>query len=316
MSFNILASPLQGFTDFKFRNTVDKVFGGVDTYYAPYIRLQGQYEIKNAYKRDLLPANNSVKQLVPQVMTNCAKEFLFVAAYVQSLGYNELNWNLGCPYPMVSKRGLGSGLLKQAGKIDEILKKVSNESEMDISLKLRLGYEHSHEILDLLPVLEKHKIKSMVIHPRLGKQLYKGEVNLELFQQCIENTSHRVIYNGDINSVEKFSEMKQRFPSITGWALGRGLIANPFLAEMIKTNSTSLPENWTESFGSFHDTLFQYYAETLSGPGHIIMKMQSFWEYFSQLFSNPHKAHKSIKKAKSIAAYHEAVRVNMKGERS
>jgi len=310
-----LASPLQGFTDFRFRNAVDKLFGGVDTYYAPYIRLQRDREIKSAYKRDLLPENNTVNNLVPQVMTNCAEEFLLVAAYVQDLGYEELNLNLGCPYPMVTKRGLGSGLLKQAEKINDLLKRVSDESDIKVSLKLRLGYEDNREILNLLPVLEKHNIKNMVIHPRLGKQLYKGEVDLELFQECLNNTSHSVYYNGDIQSVEKFRELRQRFPTIHGWALGRGLIANPFLAERIKTDSEGLPDNWVERFGDFHDTLFQYYDEALSGPKHKVLKMQSFWEYFSQLFSNPHKAYKAIKKAGSIPAYHEAVRANLAGER-
>jgi tRNA-dihydrouridine synthase len=311
MSCKLLASPLQGYTGFIFRNSLDRYFGGVDTYFAPYIKLQGQFEIKKSNKKDLLPENNKVKHLVPQVMTNCADEFLFVANYVQNLGYRELNWNLGCPYPMVTKRGLGSGLIKHTKKINDILKKVSDESEINISLKLRLGYDDSREILELLPILEKHKIKYIILHPRLGKQLYKGEANLELFQKCIENTGHKVIYNGDINSVEYFRQLKNRFPGINGWALGRGLIANPFLAEMIKADKNSMPDNWTERFSGFHDTLFQYYSENLSGSGHILMKMQSFWEYFSHLFTMPHKACKNIKKAKNIAAYQHAVRANM-----
>lgn len=314
MSFNILASPLQGITDFRFRNAIDKFFGGVDTFYAPYIRVQGDMEIKNSYKRDLLPANNSVMQLTPQVMTNSSEEFLFVAAYVSSLGYKELNWNLGCPYPMVTKRGLGSGLLKETDKIDQILKRVSEESDIIISLKMRLGYEDNHEILDLLPILEKYAIKNLVIHPRLGKQLYKGEVDLKMFQQCIDNTSHSVYYNGDIQTVAKFRELKQQFPNVHGWALGRGIIANPFLAEMIRMDKEHLPDDWLERFSNFHDTLFYYYDEALSGPKHIVLKMKSYWVYFSQMFSNPRKAHKIIKKANSITAYHDAVRAILAGE--
>jgi tRNA-dihydrouridine synthase len=245
MDFTLLSSPLQGFTGYRFRNAVDRYFGGIDTWYAPYIRLPGKLEVKNSYKRDLLPENNHVGHLVPQVMTNNADEFLFVARYFQELGYQELNWNLGCPYPMVTKRGLGSGLLKHKEKIDALLTRVSDHSDISISLKMRLGYEDRNEIINLLPMLEKHKIKNIVIHPRLGRQLYKGEVDLDMFQRCINNTSHQICYNGDIDSVAKFRELRQRFPSIKSWALGRGIIANPFLAEMIQsgtdlTNSFSL----------------------------------------------------------------------------
>ncbi|MGJ8661934.1 MAG: tRNA-dihydrouridine synthase, partial [Bacteroidota bacterium] len=105
----LLSSPLQGFTDYRFRNALNRHFGGVDTYYSPYIRLNGKLEIKPSYERDILPKNNQELQVIPQIMTNDADEFLFVAKYVQSLGYNELNWNLGCPYPMVTKRCMGSG---------------------------------------------------------------------------------------------------------------------------------------------------------------------------------------------------------------
>ena len=105
----LYSSPLQGFTDFRFRNAFQKYFGGVDQYMAPYIRLNGKMEIKASVKRDILPENNCTPDLIPQVITKDAGEFLFVAEFVQNLGYKELNWNLGCPYPMVAKRGMGSG---------------------------------------------------------------------------------------------------------------------------------------------------------------------------------------------------------------
>ena len=95
MSHTLLSSPLQGFTDFRFRNAFNTYFGGIDTFYSPYIRLNGKFVVKAAYERDLLPENNSNLEVIPQIMTNTAEEFLFVAKYVQQFGYKELNWNLG-----------------------------------------------------------------------------------------------------------------------------------------------------------------------------------------------------------------------------
>lgn len=304
---NIISSPLQGFTDYRFRNLVHQHFGGIDTFIAPYIRFQGGMEIKNSYKNDLLPIHNNVKRLVPQVMTRDSNEFLFVADYVKQLGYEELNWNLGCPYPMVAKRGMGSGLVKDYDKIDSILQTVTADVGIDISIKLRLGYESNQEILSLLPVLNNHKIKYLIIHPRIGKQLYKGNADLALFEQCMEICNLPVVYNGDIDTVEKFVYLKQRFPKINHWAIGRGVISNPFLASMIKTGSYQLPEDWAEQFESFHEALFQSMSESLSGPGHLLIKMQSYWEYFCQMFSNPHKAYKIIRKSKTIEAYQQGV---------
>ncbi|MFV8344403.1 tRNA dihydrouridine synthase [Flavobacterium sp. XS2P39] len=315
MNYTLLSSPLQGFTDFRFRNAQNKYFGGIDTYYSPYIRLNGKLVIKPSYERDLLPENNIGLEVIPQVITNDADEFLFVAKYVRELGYKELNWNLGCPYPMVTKSGMGSGLISNPERINNILNRAHSESDIIVSMKMRLGYENSEEILDVLPILDTYPIKNIAIHARIGKQLYKGGVHLDAFQHCIDNTIHKLYYNGDITSVAKFHEMQERFPSINHWMIGRGLISDPFLPGMIKNNTSEYPENKIELFSAFHDTLYAIYSESLSGSTHILLKMYHLWEYFSTTFSNPHKVLKQIKKAQSIRNYEAAVAAIFKNEK-
>ncbi len=315
MDYTLLSSPLQGFTDFRFRNAQNKIFGGIDTFYSPYIRLNGKLVIKPSYERDLLPENNLDLEVIPQVMTNDADEFIFVAKYVQELGYKELNWNLGCPYPMVTKSGMGSGLIGNPEKINHILERAHAESDIIVSMKMRLGYDNSEEILEVLPILDTYPIKNIAIHARIGKQLYKGGVHLDAFQQCIDNTIHKLYYNGDITSVAKFHEMQERFPSIDHWMIGRGLISDPFLPSMIKNNSSEYPANKIELFSAFHDTLYAIYSESLSGSTHILLKMYHLWEYFSATFSNPHKVLKKIKKSQSIRNYEAAVAEIFKNEK-
>ncbi|HRM44816.1 MAG: tRNA-dihydrouridine synthase family protein [Flavobacterium sp.] len=315
MDYTLLSSPLQGFTDFRFRNAQNKLFGGIDTFYSPYIRLNGKMVVKRSYERDLLPENNLGLEVIPQVITNDADEFLFVANYVRELGYKELNWNLGCPYPMVTKSGMGSGLINNPDKINHILDRAHSETDIIVSIKMRLGYENSEEILDVLPILDTYPIKNIAIHARTGKQLYKGGVHLDAFQQCIDSTIHKLYYNGDITSVAKFHEMQQRFPSINHWMIGRGLISDPFLPSMIKNNTSEYPANKIELFSAFHDTLYAIYSESLSGSTHILLKMYHLWEYFSVTFSNPHKVLKKIKKAQSIRNYEAAVAEIFKNEK-
>jgi tRNA-dihydrouridine synthase B len=304
----LLSSPLQGFTDFRFRNAFHHYFGGIDTFYAPYIRLNGKFEIKTAYERDISLKNNSTLDVIPQIMTNDADEFLFVSKYVQTLGYKELNWNLGCPYPMVTKRGMGSGLISDYEKIEAILKRVHDESDILVSMKMRMGYNEPSEILKVLPVLDKYPIKNIAIHARIGKQLYKGGVDLASFQTCVDNSKHTIYYNGDITSVQQYRAMKERFPTIEHSMIGRGLISDPFLPKMLKQNVETYPENKKEIFSKFLDTLYHDYESALSGASHVLTKMESYWEYFSHLFENPHKVHKKIKKSKNAVEYQAVVR--------
>ena len=314
MPLTLLSSPLQGFTDFRFRNAFNHYFGGIDTFYAPYIRFNNKLIIKNSYQTDLQLENNTDLEVIPQIMTNDAEEFLFVVDYIQSLGYKELNWNLGCPYPMVTKRGMGSGLICDPEKINHILDRVHKETDIVVSMKMRMGYEHAEEILDTFPILDRYPLKNIAIHARIGKQLYKGGVDLDAFQRCIESTKHKLYYNGDITSVAKLKEMQARFPSIDHFMIGRGLIADPFLPSMIKNDTTEYPEDRWEIFREFHDTIYQQYDAALSGPTPIKMKMQGFWEFFAQSFSNPQKTFKKIKKANNPRAYQQAVAEILRNE--
>ena len=307
MAFTLLSSPLQGFTDFRFRNAFHHYFGGIDTFYAPYIRLNGKLKIKQSYQNDLLLENNSTLEVIPQVITNDPDEFLYVAKYVQSLGYKELNWNLGCPYPMVTKSGMGSGLICNPARIDEVLHKAHNETDILVSMKMRMGYENSQEILAAFPTLDKYPLKNIAIHARIGKQLYKGPVDLEAFEKCISSTKHKLYYNGDITSVAAFKKIQERFPSIDHFMIGRGLIADPFLPQMIKEDTTEYPKNRWKICSEFHDTIYNQYDEYLSGPTPIKMKMLGFWEFFSQSFPNPQKTFKAIKKAGNPKKYQQAV---------
>lgn len=314
MASTLLSSPLQGFTDFRFRNAFHHYFGGIDTFYAPYIRLNGKLKIKESYKKDLSPENNTTLEVIPQVITNDPEEFLFVAKYVQSLGYKELNWNLGCPYPMVTKSGMGSGLICNPQRIDEVLHKAHNETDILVSMKMRMGYENAEEILDTFSILDQYPLKNIAIHARIGKQLYKGPVDLDSFEKCISSTKHKLYYNGDITSVAAFKAIEKRFPSIDHYMIGRGLIADPFLPSMIKNNTTEYPVDRWSIFSEFHDTIYKQYDEYLSGPTPIKMKMLGFWEYFSQATSNPQKTYKAIKKAGNPIKYRQAVNMILNTE--
>lgn len=308
MNITLLSSPLQGFTDFRFRNAFHKHFGGIDTFYSPYIKLNGKLVVKGSYERDILPENNDTLKVIPQIITNDAEEFLFVAKYVQQFGYKELNWNLGCPYPMVAKCGMGSGLISNTSQIEHILKRIHNETDIIVSMKMRMGYENPTEILDVFPILEQYPIKNIAIHARIGKQLYKGGVDLDSFQKCLDASKQKIYYNGDITSVAKFKELQERFPSIDHWMIGRGLIADPFLPSMIKNNTTEYQKNRFEIFEAFHDEIYREYDGYLQGPTPIRMKMLGFWEYFSKSFSNPQKTLKKIKKAGNCKNYESTVK--------
>lgn len=306
---HLISSPLQGFTDFRFRNAFQRHFGGIDTFYAPYIRLNGKLEIKPVYERDIALKNNTTITVIPQIMTNDPDEFVFVANYVRSLGYTELNWNLGCPYPMVVNRCMGSGLINDPQRIDRVLERVHAESDIVVSMKMRMGYDDPTEIHTVFPILDKYPIKSIAIHARIGKQLYKGGTDLDAFEQCLNQCDHPIFYNGDITSLEAFLVLQERFPTIDTWLIGRGLIADPFLPQQIQSVQSDYPNDKMERFKKFHDELLEQFEFQLSGDKHVIQKMGSYWEYFEQKMEDETRQIKRIKKSKNLDVYRREVEI-------
>lgn len=308
---NVSLAPLQGLTDYIYRKTYSKFFEGIDTYYSPFLRIE-KGEIRKSKLKDILPENNKGIELIPQILTNNTKDFLYLSSILKDMGYNKINWNLGCPFPMVVKQGMGAGMLEYPEKIKNILDDISKTLDCSISLKMRIGLKEEGSILNILPLLEGKNISEIIIHPRTGKQMYKGSVNREIFRQCTTFSSHNIAYNGDIITIENYKEFHNLFPEIKHIMIGRGILANPFLASQIK--DFRQPDNKKEIMGKFHDTLFKEYSCLLSGDSHILNKMIPLWEYLSSSFSNSKKVYKAIKKSNRLNKYEVTVKEILRNE--
>ena len=306
----IYFAPLQEFTDFVYRRAHATHFGGIDKYFAPYILLQKDGGLKKSHLRDTAPDNCPGYKLVPQIMVGNSADFLLLARHLSDMGYGEVNWNLGCPYPMVTRKVMGAGLLPEPEKIREILENSMPKLDCRISVKLRAGLVSEEEILKVIPVLNDFPLSEVIFHPRIAKQLYSGAADKELFGQVSGMFNQTPVYNGDLLTTEDFREEQERFGNVNTWMIGRGLLKNPFLAAEIK--GVQLPGKGERIvlLERFHDEILSNYATMLSGQSHLITRMTKFWEYFCFLFPIPHKAYKRVKKATSQAKYDVAVREN------
>ena len=290
----ISLAPMQGFSDVIYRSAISKI-GGIDCFYAPYIKVENE-SIKPKSLADIAPEANDGILVVPQVMANRSK----------AMGYTELNWNLGCPFPMVAKRRLGAGLLPYPEVIDSILTEVEAQSDVALSVKMRLGYLSADEIWPVLDVLNNHRIKEIIIHPRIGKQMYNGEADKSILPTIIEKSAHPVAYNGDIRTAEQARSLITENPTVSHLMIGRGLLCNPFLASQIKSTE---PNKFIKrnQLMNFVGTIAERQLDRLQGAGHFLQKMTTYWEYWSQMFADSHRALKTVKKCHTIEEYTDKV---------
>ena len=303
---HLILAPLRGFTDAVFRNVFQRHFQGLDEAVAPFVTSIKGRRIKTTHLRDLAPVDNRAMPVVPQILSNDPDEFVCLANTLCDLGYREINWNLGCPFPMVAKKMRGSGLLPYPDVVDRMLDKMLNRFTGSLSIKTRLGRFSVDEMDRLIPVFNRYPLARMIVHPRTGVQMYTGKVDLAAFEVCLARISHPVVYNGDINDPDMFHFLESRFPSTSGWMLGRGLIANPFLPEMIQSE-TRLIDHRTERFARFHDDLVDGYRRRFSGPGHVLDRMKGFWGYFAAGFPDGRRIVKRVRKADSLDRYRQEV---------
>lgn len=307
MKGKISLAPMQGYTDWVFREAYEKYISAIDEYYSPYILLQNDGSIKNSQRREVEPMSARGSLLVPQFMGGSSKECMPVVEYLTGLGYERLNWNLGCPFPMVAKRGRGSGLLAKPDIIRDILDDLFSRSNISLSVKVRLGYDNDLDIFEVLKIFNQFPLTEVIVHPRIGKQLYKGGVNLDLFEQCLNESVHPVAYNGDLYTYADYQRITARFPSITHCMIGRGVLQDLWLPDRIKGNTVPQGKQALSLLKDFHNHLFQIYSELLSGDTQLLMRIKPMWEYFSMHFANSKKVYKGIKKAHSLKNYDAAV---------
>jgi tRNA-dihydrouridine synthase len=298
-------APLHGVTNRTYRSAYFAHFRGFDEAFAPFILAVPTARMKGSHFKDFVPDPTLGVPLVPQLLGADPEGFLDCARAISGMGYGEVNWNLGCPYPMVAKKGRGSGLLPHPDRIERFLESVCPHLDIELSVKLRLGRHESAEILALMPILNRYPIKRVIIHPRVGVQMYRGAVDLEGFARAASLSAHPVFYNGDIGDSLTLSELAGMFPSVTGWMIGRSALRDPFLPARIK--GLELPADEAGTIRAFHDTLFASYREILCGPAHALDKMKEVWTYLGLSFPRAMREREAIARAKDLDSYSRAV---------
>ena len=306
MPMTLYLAPLRGITDYIYRNTYHRHFNGFDAAVSPFIPTLKADRAKASHLKDVLPENNSAMPIIPQIIGNHHGDFIALARQLFDLGYKTVNWNLGCPFPMVAKKQRGSGLLPYPDKIDHFLDKTLPAIPNRLSIKIRLGRKSPDELDRLFPVFNRYPLQDIIVHPRTGIQMYDGKPDLDAFEKCTAMTRHRLVYNGDIFDLKSFNELAGRFEAIDDWMIGRGAIINPFLPAAIRDGRHNC-SNPVAVFKSFYEELFEAYKNEFSGPGHLLERMKGFWTYFAQAFKDGRKIRKKIHRTLKLQRYLEIV---------
>lgn len=320
----IYMAPMEGLTGYIYRNAYEQIFGKgrISKYFIPFISPNQSEKFLAKELRDIDSNNNKDFYAVPQIMTNKVSDFLWTAKMLkEEYNYSEININAGCPSGTVVSKNRGSGILKDVKALDEFLygifeSRYVNDNNLKISVKTRLGVESPLEFEDILEVYNKYPLHELIIHPRVRTDYYRNTVNMKAFTEAVKNCKMPVCYNGDIFTRKdyiKFMEEIKPYSSVDAVMLGRGLIADPGLIDVLTSDS---PSEYIRDLDcdkdrmhKLHDTVYNEYLKIMSGDKHAIHRMKEMWCYMDYVFDDCKKEIKAIKKSQKMADYQDAVKV-------
>ena len=306
----IYLAPLQGLTDWIFRESFFEHIEKFDKTFSPFIRIQDGEFIRPSQARDINPEHNIFQKPVPQFLGNDIESFKKFEELCEKYNYTEANINFGCPFPKVANHGLGSGILCHPTEVANLLEKIFATTNLTLSIKCRLGQEETSEFEQIIPIYNNFPLHEIIIHARTGKQQYKGEVHTQDFAKYASQLKHSVCYNGDIETIADIEKITTLAPNIKAVMIGRGIIKNPFLLAEIKQEQISHDDK-IRKLKDFHLAMIERCKEKYSGNLSVLKRFEEMWSLHAEAFEDGRKIFKQVKKCNTVAKYESILNQNL-----
>ena len=303
---NYYVAPMEGLTDRVWRQAHQKWFGwagGPARYYAPFLSPPENRVLIKKKMAELAPEANPGVPVIPQLLAKDGELAAWMIGELRKLGYTEVNLNFGCPAGTVTAKGKGSGMLRDPAKLDAFLEAVFSHAEGPISVKTRLGVEKPEEFAAILTIYNRYPISELTIHPRVMRQLYRGQADREAFAAALPQCKPPVCYNGDITTTGQLHALEAEFPTLSGIMIGRGIIADPALFR----KALGGPAATKAELRGYLDDLYHGYTELFGSAGCAISRMKGHWFYLIHCFADSEKLEKQLKKLREPWVYETVV---------
>lgn len=226
----IISAPLAGVSDKAYRRVLKE--NGVPLVFTEMVSAKALiYE--NEKSRKLVDISGEKKPIGMQLFGNNIQEITESAKYLESIGADIIDFNIGCPAPKIVKNFEGSALLKEPDKAISILEDLVKSVNVPVTLKIRKGFsEGKHDAMPIIIGAEKVGVAAIFIHGRDREQYYSGKADWNYIKMVKNNISIPVIGNGDVNDPYSAEKMIKE-TGCDGILVGRGFLGNPFLYKEI-----------------------------------------------------------------------------------
>lgn len=223
---NVLLSPLCGVTDSPFRSLAKR--HGAAMVFCEMTSSDGlvrdnpkTFELLE-YKPEERPIGAQLCGADPAVMADAAR-------ICQSLGFDVIDLNYGCPVRKVIAREAGAAMLTDMDRLERVTSAVVSAVKVPVTAKIRIGWDQkSTNAPDVARVLEGSGVRWITVHARSRSEKFAGRAHWEVIREVKEATSLPVIGNGDVKTPEDAVRMVEE-TGCDAVMVGRGSFGNPWL---------------------------------------------------------------------------------------
>jgi len=224
----VIQSPMAACTDLPFRLVAREK--GLAFSFLEMVSAQALVRDNEKTKR-LLATTEKDRPLGAQLL-GCDPEIMGeAAAIIESLGFDLLDLNLGCPVRKVTSNGEGSALLKDPDKAEKVFAAVRKAvKKIPVTMKTRKGFEDpsGDQAVELAKRAEAQGFCAVTIHGRTQQQLYSGRSDYEAIGKVKRAVKIPVIGNGDVVTPEDAARLRE-VSGCDGVMIGRAGLGNPWV---------------------------------------------------------------------------------------
>jgi tRNA-dihydrouridine synthase B len=224
-------APMQGVTDLAFLRLIAG-YGGADVYFTEYFRVYATSRLDKHVLKSITE-NPTGRPVIPQLIGNDIPALVRTARELQHHEVAAVDLNLGCPAPVVYRKGAGGGLLREPRRVDAILGALREAVTTCFTVKTRLGFDSADGFPELLRIFAKHSLDLLTVHGRTVKEMYRSEVHYDWIAHAAQELRCPVWANGNVYSAAKAAEVLERTRA-RGLMIGRGAIRNPWIFRQVR----------------------------------------------------------------------------------
>jgi len=302
----LILAPMAGITDQYFRLILKRI-GGVGMVTMEFISSEALTR-GSEKTRQMMQFSEEERPLAIQIYGSHPGRMADAAEFVQALGADVVDINMGCPANKVLKGCAGAALMGDPDLARDIVRACRARVTIPLTVKFRVGLDHARaNYLELGTICEGEGADAVALHGRTARQMFSGKADREPVRRLKEKLRIPVSGNGDVETPADAMELWCA-TGCDGVMIGRAAIKNPWLFRQIAAvRSAAVPVE--PSLAERRD-LILYHFELLRDreeERHALHKIRTFTGWYTHGLPNGRILRQKINALETVPQFLDSI---------